>query len=90
MLPLITINRLNGKEVIVTWNDRADQYTHERELTKGSVITVKYFGENNYGTLLQPKFYRIRSEVSWSQLKSQYENDQGTVSGEHAGNKNIL
>jgi hypothetical protein len=43
-------------------------YETGKKLAKGDVITVKYYGKNIYGTLLEPVFYRVRDDVVWNEV----------------------
>ena len=39
-----------------------------QKVKEGTVVTVKYMGTNTYGTLLYPKFFRVRTDVLWNDL----------------------
>ena len=61
-------NRQNGKSLFVNIHDN---YQEAKGVKVGSVITVKHMGVNIYGTLQYPKFFRLRSDVSWDDLIQQ-------------------
>jgi hypothetical protein len=46
-----------------------ENYDEAKKVKAGSVITVKYGGKNVYGTLQYPKFYRERTDVTWTLIK---------------------
>ena len=57
---------MNGKSIFVGLNGEEDK--DAKEVKEGSVITVKHFGTNVYGTLQYPKFFRERHDVTWDDL----------------------
>ena len=59
------MSRLSGKKVFVNITENMEE---AQKLQPGAIITVKHSGTNTYGTLLFPKFYRKRTDVTWDDL----------------------
>jgi hypothetical protein len=62
---------MNDKRVFIKWANREQQLQNEKRVNEGTVITVKYYGQNNIGTLQMPTFMNIREDASWDVLKSE-------------------
>ena len=56
---------MNGKNLYV---GLSSNYEVAKNIKPGAVITVKHQGANAYGTLLYPKFFRERTDVTWEEL----------------------
>lgn len=56
---------MNGKKLFVGISENVEQ---AKKVKEGAVITVKHLGVNVHGTLLYPKFYRERTDISWNEL----------------------
>ena len=67
--------QLNGIHVHVNFVSNGDEQMYKIKCRKGTVVTVTYTGVNIYGKLLQPQFYRIRGDVTWKELREQFEKD---------------
>ena len=59
------MRRMNSKKLFV---GLSDNYEEAKKVKKGDVITVKHQGVNMHGTLQFPKFYRVRTDVTWENL----------------------
>ena len=57
--------RANGKRIFI---GLSDNYEEAKKVKEGAIITVKHQGTNVYGTLQYPKFFRERTDVTWSEL----------------------
>ena len=62
---------MNDKRVFIKWANREQQIKFDKLVNKGSVITVKHYGQNNLGTLQMPTFLNVREDMSWEALKSE-------------------
>jgi hypothetical protein len=58
----LLISRANGKQLHIPSSNDA------KGVKVGSVITIKHSGANMYGSLLYPKFYRLRTDVKWEDI----------------------
>ncbi len=56
----VYFGRPNGKVIFVGLSDNAEE---AKKIKVGAKITVKHLGENVYGTLQYPKFFRERLDV---------------------------
>ena len=56
---------MNGKELFVSITEN---YEEAKGMKAGDVVTIKFIGTNAHGTLLYPKFYRQRTDVTWNDL----------------------
>ena len=60
--------RINDREVFVSWENRGQKATNEKQIKIGDVVTVKHSGFNEKGTLIFPTFIGKREDLTWEDL----------------------
>ena len=64
---------MDGQNVFVNITEENSEET--KVLKTKDVITVKYSGINIYNKLIQPNFFRVRSDFNWKDIVEQFNNE---------------